>query len=101
MNSLLLAMLLTTAAPSFEVQTLDGQTIVGSLVELSADRLTIDAGFGHVSLDTEKLVSISAKQKPAPAGGASGVIVELADGSMILGRQYVAQGTQAKITLAE
>ena len=56
MNSILLAILLTAAAPPFEVQTLDGQTLVGPLVELTADRLTIDAADGRVSLETEQLL---------------------------------------------
>ena len=59
MNSILLAILLTAATPPFEVQTLDGQTLVGPLAELTADRLTIDAADGRVSLDTEKVLSIS------------------------------------------
>ena len=50
MNSILLAIILTAAAPpSFTVQTLDGQTLVGPLVELTADRLGVDAADGRVS----------------------------------------------------
>ena len=53
MNAILVAILLTAAAPPFEVQMLDGQTLVGPLVELTADRLTIDAADNRVSLETE------------------------------------------------
>ncbi len=102
MNSILLAIILTAAAPPpFTVQTLDGQTLVGPLVELTADRLGVDAADGRVSLETERVLSISAKQTPVPIRQVPGVVVELTDGSTILARQYVVQGTQAKITLSE
>ena len=101
MNVLLLAVLLTTATPAFEIQTLDGQTLVGPLVEFAADHVVVDASSGRVSIETEKLVSIAAKQKPTAPSSASGVIVELSDGSVVLARQYTAQGSQAKITLAD
>ncbi len=44
MYPILLCLLLTAATPPFEVQTLDGQTLVGPLIELTADRLTIECG---------------------------------------------------------
>lgn len=101
MNIILLAVLLTTAAPPFEVQTLDGQTLIGPLAELTADRLGLDAADGRVTLETERLLSISSKQKPVPAPYAPRVAIELTDGSSILGRQYVVQGTRARITLSD
>lgn len=101
MNSILLAIVLTAATPPFRVQTLDGRTLLGPLVELTADRLAIDAADGRVSLDAEQLLWISAPRKPAPARLTTGVVVELTDGSTILGRQYVAQAAQARITLSD
>ena len=102
MNAILVAILLTAAgSPAFEVQTLDGQTLVGPLVELTADRLTVEAADSRVSLETERLLSISARQKSAPSRRTSGVVVELTDGSAILTRQYVAQGARARITLPD
>jgi hypothetical protein len=99
MNSILLAIVLTAAAPAFEVQTLDGRTLVGPLVELTTDHVIVAAPGGRVSLEAEKLLSISAKQKPA--AHTSGIAVELIDGSAILASQYVAHGTAARITLPE
>lgn len=99
MNTFLLTILLTAAAPQFDVQTLDGQILRGALVELSSERVTLDAADGRVSLDTERLLSIVARKKPAP--GKARVVVELTDGSTILGRQYAARGTLAKITLSD
>ena len=43
MNNIFLAILLTSATPPFEVQTLDGRTLAGALVELTAERLTLAA----------------------------------------------------------
>ncbi len=99
MHQILLCLLLTAATPSFEVQTLDGQTLVGPLVQLTSERLTIDAAGGRKSLETERLVSIASRQKPATPQPVSGPVVELTDGSIILARQYVAQAARAKISL--
>jgi len=100
MNALLLAILLTTAAPAFEIQTLDSRTLIGPLVELSADRATIDASGGRISMEADKIVSIVAKEKPAAIVNASSLVVELVDGSTIFARQYTSRDSQAKITLA-
>jgi hypothetical protein len=101
MNVILAAILLAAAPPSFEAQTLDGQVLTGPLVELTSDRLTIGAVDGRVSLDTERLLSISAQKRPSPSGRLAAVVVELIDGSIVRGRQYTVQGTRAKITLSD
>ena len=100
MNSILLAILLTSATPAFEAEALDGRTIVGPLAELTTDRLAIAAAEGRVSLLTKDLLTVSPQQKPKPPSTVSGIVVELADGSTIRGRQYVAHTGKAKITLA-
>jgi hypothetical protein len=101
MNSLFLAVLLSAAAPPFEVQTLDGKTLVGRLVELTADRLSVETADGRVSLETERLLQLSSAREAASAQFAPGVVVELVDGSTILGRQYVVHADRAKITLPD
>jgi len=100
MNGIFLAILLTSATPSFEAATLDGQTVVGPLVELTPQRLTIAAETGRVSIPTAKLLTVVPKQKPKAAADVPGVVVQLADGSVVCGRQYVAGGSRARITLA-
>ena len=55
----------------------------------------------RVSLETERLLSISARQKSAPARPIAGIVVGLTDGSTIVGRQYVVHGARAKITLPD
>ena len=53
-----------------------------------------------MSIPTAKLLTVLPKQKAKPAASVPGVVVELADGSVIRGRQYVAKGSHARITLA-
>jgi hypothetical protein len=99
MNSIVLAVLLTAANPSFEAQTLDGQVLTGTLDELSASRLTMATEKGKTSLETETLLTISLKQKQNVKPASAAVIVELTDGSIVQAQQYVARKGQAKITL--
>ena len=71
MTNILLAILLTSAARPFEAHTLDGRTLTGLLVELSADRATILTAQGRVSLEADKLLTISQKQKGDEMNGKS------------------------------
>jgi hypothetical protein len=102
MNSIIyLATLVLSAAPSFEARTLDGRAVAGPLVELNADRLTIAAKEGNVSLDTRMVLTLSPRHKQQPPARARGMVVELTDGSLVRGRQYVAREGRARITLAD
>jgi hypothetical protein len=101
MHPLLICLLLSAAAPPFEVQTLDGQTLVGPLVEIAADRLTIDAAGGRKSLEIGQLVSAVSRQKPAAPRPAAGLVVGLTDGSTIVAERYLVQAARAKIGLAD
>ena len=101
MWQLLLLLSLTSAAPTFEAQTLDDRIVSGSIVELTPDRLVVASADGNVSLEMNKLLKLSLKQKassPSPAPS-SMVLVELTDGSTIAARQYTVSGDQASITL--
>lgn len=100
MNGIFLAILFAATTPSFEATTLDGQTVVGSIAELTAERLTITADTGRVSIATAKLLTLLPKQKAKPVANASGVVVEMTDGAVVYGRQYVARDDKAQITLA-
>jgi len=100
-TNILLTIFLTAAAPpSFEARTLDGRTLSGAVVELTADRLTLDTGKERVTLETEKLLTLAAKPESKPSPQFSGVAVEIMDGSILQGRQYVVRGSQAQITTA-
>jgi hypothetical protein len=100
MNGILLAILLISATPSFEAVTLDGQTVVGPVVELTPKRLTIDTQRGRVSIPTSRLLAVLPKQKPKAAAGDAAVIMQLADGAVIRGQQYVTGKSRAWIRLA-
>jgi len=99
MWQILVFLLLSSASPTFEVQTLDGRFVSGSLAELTADRLTVETAEGKVSLETEKLLDVSLKQKPAIPALLAGAWIELTDGSAIVAKQYSVRGDQARITL--
>lgn len=94
-----LSLLLSAVSPAFEVQTLDGRTLLGSLTELSADRLVLQTTNGPLSLETEKLLALSLKHSPAASSTAPGAWIELVDGSTIVALQYTVQGSQARIAL--
>lgn len=100
MVPIVLALLLVTAPPPFEVQTLDGRLQGGVPSELNADRLTLQTSQGPVALDVANLMDLARKQKPLTAK-AGGVCVELVDGSVLYGQQYAADAKTAKVVLSE
>jgi hypothetical protein len=100
MTNILLAILLGSVAGPFEAHTLDGRTLTGPLVELSADRATILTAGGRRSLETDKLLTLSQKRQSKPLPPAAAAVVELIDGSLIKANQYVVRGSQAQITIA-
>lgn len=100
MLNIIFAILVISTTPSFDVRTLDGQTLSGPLVELSADRLVLGTKEGNVSLNTTDVLTLAPQHKPKPAKLRSADVVELVDGSVIHARRYVAHGPQAQLTLA-
>jgi len=99
MNAIGLILLLATASPSFEVRTLDGQTLSGPVIGLDAKHLRVQSPQGEASVEIEKLVAISNKQKPASAAKANAVSVELQDGSVAVCQQYTCANGLAKLAL--
>ncbi len=99
MNSILMSLLLIAATPPVEVQTLDGATLVGPLTGLDADRLTIEPATGPVSIDADRLLSITTQQKSATAD--AGVLVTMIDGSAVAAKQYTVEGPKAKMVLSD
>jgi hypothetical protein len=98
MNGIFLALLLVSATPSFEAATLDGQNVVGTIEELTPQQLTLVAESGRVSIPTARLLTVSQRHPSGEIATAPAVIVELADGSIIYGSQYVSHGDRAYIT---
>jgi len=99
MWQIIIYLLLSATSPTFEAQTLDDRTVLGSLSELTDVRVTMDTADGKVSLDTEKLLGLSLKQKPAQSATAAGAWIELIDGSKIVSQQYTVKGETARIML--
>jgi hypothetical protein len=98
---IIFCLFLTGGSPTFDVQTLDGLIVSGSLAELTADRLTVETDSGKVFLETEKLLELSLKHKPAASTQSPGAWIELTDGSTIVARQYTVRGDRAVITLLD
>jgi hypothetical protein len=99
-SSILLAILLTSAPPTFEVRTADGQTLAGALVEFSAERLALSGVAGRTSLDVARLLSVVAQKSPRRAPQPFQAVVELIDGSIIEGEQFITRDNQAEISLS-
>jgi hypothetical protein len=89
-------------APSFEAQTIDQVSVVGSLTELTPERAVLQTADGKVELELNRLLSLTSKDtKPSgPAASSAVLSVELVDGSILAASQYVAGAEQATITLA-
>jgi hypothetical protein len=101
MSNLLLAITLTAAVPLFEVHSVDGETIVGRIVELDTERITIDYADGHLSLDTDKIMQVSAGEMPTPLDHVPCAWIDLVDGSSLVARQITSCDGRAQITLAD
>ena len=72
-----------------------------TLVELDAERLALETADGRVTLDADKLLSVSPRRSRRRRRHAPAVWVELVDGSTLVGRQYTARGGRAQITLSD
>src|SRR4051794_39007153 len=86
----------------FSAHTSDGQTIVGSLVELAADRVVVQTSAGNKTLLTTSITSITAR---ATAGAVKStekphLWIELADGSVLRGSNYRVTKGKARFDLA-
>ncbi len=104
MCTFLLAMTAITVAaapPQFDVQTLDGQTVTGSLVKLTGEQLTLRTAGGPVSLHVDKLMMLSPAEQPTLPAEQPAVRIELVDGSSLVAREYTVSDGRARITLAD
>ena len=90
--------LLMAAGPAFQVQRLAGDAVVGPIVDLSAERVTVQTPDGPVSLETDEIAGISSPAVPNRPVGLPQVWVELADGSRLAAADYSARDGLARIT---
>ncbi len=97
MWSLLLLTLAAAAPPGFEVEKLGGGRLVGPIVALDADSLTVRTGDGPVALDAQDVARLS-RVETAGQAPPSDVSVELIDGSRLAATDYTIGGRTAQIT---
>lgn len=100
MTTIFITLILGAALPQFDAQTLDGHTLAGNLIELSADKATLGTAQGRVSLETENILALAAIE-PAKEAEKLPIVVELTDGSTVFARNYVVRDGKARITLAD
>jgi hypothetical protein len=91
----------TAAAPQVEIETLDGRTLIGSLAELDSQRAAVETAGGRVSVGTGELLQLSLKDPPVVPSQAPQVWVELVDGSSLIGVEFVASGSTARVKLLD
>ena len=98
MWSILFVSLLAAAGPTFQVEVLSGDSVVGTIEQLDADRVTVQTAQGAVSLETEQIAGLSARATPATAQVLPSVWVELVDGSRLFAADYSARDALATVT---
>lgn len=88
---------LALSATPFEVQSLDGQTLRGQLVDVSAEALSVEVDGQTKSLPLKELLALSPAEKPQPHPAPPGAWVELVDGSLLLAAGLTTQGAEAAL----
>ncbi len=101
MLTLWLTILMTTAPPTFQVETADGRTLAGEIVAWDADQVTIQTTDGPVELATKTLLRLSSPKEPDDSLPEPEVWIRLIDGSTLTAREYVCDGGEAEITMRD
>ncbi len=89
-----------SAGPQAIVETLDGRTLAGELVELASQAVVLDTAAGREKLPTSSIQAIRPAQAVAASGGKATCRVELVDGSQIAAVAFRAQSGTAQIEAA-
>ena len=100
LNPLLLAVAILAAGPEFEVQTLDGRTASGALVELDSEHLKIQTAAGSESFEINSLAAAT-RTGAVPAGALPkpAVVVQLVDGTLLPLADFTVVGQTARLAL--
>ena len=80
--------LLLAAGPDVKVQTLAGQTVVGTLENLSTEQLVVVTSANTVSLPLSGVVDLAPAAKPRPTEARPGAWIEFTDGTQLLAQDY-------------
>lgn len=99
MSTLLFAIALTTATTEVELGTIDGATVSGAIVDLTAERVTIETPDGRRTFQTDSLMRLAPRAEPRPSAPTPAVRVGLVDGCSLVAQQYTVHGDRAQITL--
>lgn len=99
MCALLVASLLTAAAPQVEVERLDGPVVAGALAALDSQRVTVEAPDGRVWLATAELLQLVVKGPPVSLNQPPAAWIELVDGSSLIAVEFTVGGGQARVKL--
>lgn len=91
---------LAAAEPVFQVDVLGRDPVVGPILELSAERVTMKTAEGPVSLATEDVVEMSLAGARGKPERTPGVWVELVDGSRLVGTDYSVRSGRARVGMA-
>ena len=96
-------LLLVAAGPSaggaalVDVELLDGRTLSGTLVDVSAEQVVVISAAGEETLPTAGLLALRLNQPPADEATGASVWVELTDGSTLPATRYSVTGANAVI----
>ncbi len=96
---LLLACL--AVAPEFSASLLDGRTVQGRLVELSATGAVLETASGRLAVPAAELAGLEPAMPVAHASSEATAWVELVDGSRLAAQSYLVDNGQAAIVLVD
>ncbi len=99
MWTLLLVSLVTVPPLRADVQTLDGKSLAGSIVELTAERIVLDAASGRQSFETGQLTGLTIDD-PAASSARPKAWIALVDGSALLADEYTVHSGRATLALS-
>ncbi len=97
----LLIVLSFAAAPSVEVRTLSGQAHMGTLLELSSQRVVLATDSGEQTLATKDLLAVRVRAAVGKDAAKPQVWIELVDGTRLAAVEYTSRAGQATAKLVD
>jgi len=97
----LAAGLSVAAAPSVEVQRIDGRRVTGTIDHCDGVSLQLATAEGPQSLRLDRLASLAVAGAGSGAAAGADLRVHLADGSVLPARQYTSRQGKASVVLVE
>jgi NPCBM/NEW2 domain-containing protein len=94
----LLSVAALAAEPEAALRPLDGESVKGRLIELSASKVTLETSAGRQQVDSSKLMWV--ELSPTTAAATVTTWIELLDGSRLHASGYTAAEGKARIELA-